>query len=201
MLPETFSRIERVFHRLKTNDSIPANIRYLAYLGHHKYAVGKAMLFLGLPWWRCLIHDWQKLTRAEFGPYTDTFYRNESPRRADGGYDPTAVSEEFTRAWLHHVHYGPHHWQYWCLVRDDGSVQTLRLPETYQYEMVADWMGAGRSVAGTWNPLEWYRENRDKMMLHEGSRLGIEMKMVEATRLVVEQQFQEGILGHMEAQR
>lgn len=169
-LPAQPDALERICERLKADTSLNPNVRYFFYVAHHKYCVYRAGRFMGLGILRLLVHDWQKYTRAEWAPYVNKFYRNESPRRSDGGYDPTTQGDEFMRAFHHHVAHGSHHWQYWIMPAERGGFKILEMDENALLEMVSDWMGAGRSIAGTWNPNGWYSANADKMHLHAESR-------------------------------
>ena len=141
----------------------------------HKWFVLLEGRKLGVALGQLLLHDWQKFTPAEWTPYVRTFYGPApSPRRADGGYDPNAVSDAFDRAWLHHQKVGgKHHWQYWVLPLDDGGVRALAIPERYVREMVADWRGAGRAL-GKPDTAAWYAVNRDNMSLHPETRARVE---------------------------
>jgi len=40
--------------------------------------------------------------------------------------------------------------------------------------MVADWIGAGRAIAGKYEFGTWYENNKSKQLIHEQSRLRIE---------------------------
>jgi hypothetical protein len=71
----------------------------------------------------------------------------------------------YDRAWLHHQHANPHHWQHWILRFDDGGEGVLPMPEPLVREMAADWMGAGRAIHGTWEVWEWYCKAVAKMTL------------------------------------
>lgn len=72
----------------------------------------------------------------------------------------------FDRAWLHHQHANPHHWQHWVLREDDGGTKVLQMPEPLVREMVADWAGAGRAITGKWGMAEWYRKTMPHRQLH-----------------------------------
>jgi hypothetical protein len=76
----------------------------------------------------------------------------------------------FDRAWLHHQHRNPHHWQHWVLREDSGATKILAMPPHFVREMVADWMGAGRAITGKWDLPIWYAKNREKIQLHAASR-------------------------------
>lgn len=141
--------------------SVP-HLRYALYVARHKWFVFVAGRRVGAPLWRLLIHDWSKLTPAEWSPYVTTFY---TPRDDQAGFD---------RAWLHHQHRNPHHWQHWLLREDDGDLKALPMPEGLTREMVADWMGAGRAITGRWDVLSWYAKAREKMVLHPATRERVE---------------------------
>lgn len=156
---------------------ITPHAKYLKYLLNHKRYVYQEGRKLGLSRVQLLTHDWQKFTPTEWLPYVDKFFGDApSPRRADGGYDPLAVGEAFTRAWHHHVKHGPHHWQYWCLPTDGGSLKALPMPDKYRREMLADWRGAGLAQ-GKPDCLAWYVANKDKMTLHRRTRRWAEREL------------------------
>jgi len=148
---------------------VRANLRYLSYVVSHKWFVLLAGLKVGAPLWRLVIHDWSKLTPSEWRPYVLSFY---GPwKYADR---PPHVVAAFDRAWLHHQHVNPHHWQHWVLREDSGAVKRLEMPEHFAREMVADWMGAGRAITGRWETAEWYAKNRDKIEMHPNTRVLVE---------------------------
>jgi hypothetical protein len=107
---------------------------YLKYVLRHKWFVLVAGLKTGAPLWRLLIHDWSKLTPAEWRGYVEHFYapkplvtygdernhRGTSPDEAERIL--TDRKAAFDRAWLHHQKRNPHHWQYWLLVPDRPDV-------------------------------------------------------------------------------
>src|SRR5271157_5726891 len=109
------------------------HIQYAKYLARHKYFVFIAGLRTKAPIWRLIIHDWSKFMPCEWFPYTDFFY----------GVKPTNDTwaqwkkDRFDDAWLHHIHFNPHHWQHWILRNDDGSSRTLYIPPKIVREMVA----------------------------------------------------------------
>jgi hypothetical protein len=143
--------------------TVVPHLRYASYVARHKWFVFRAGLKTGAPLWRLLIHDWSKLTPAEWGPYVRTFYAKEKARAG-----------EFDKAWLHHQHRNPHHWQHWLLQEDDGDLKALRMPDKLVREMVADWMGAGRAITGKWDVASWYEANTHKITLHPEVRVRVE---------------------------
>lgn len=136
-------------------------LRFLWSLIKHKWYVLIAGRFIGVPWWRLVIHDWQKFTSSEFTQYAKYFQggklnEDESP---------------FMFAWVHHVHKGPHHWEYWLLHPDyNFSAATegmIPMPMKFVREMVADWMGASKTYTGSWDIAVWLNEHGPKMRLHK----------------------------------
>ncbi len=83
-------------------------------------------------------------------------------------------------------------WETSILAEDDGDirclacgrtftvqeiqVQGIEMPERYWREMVADWMGAGRSF-GKPDTATWYRKNREKIQLAPATRVNVEMAL------------------------
>jgi hypothetical protein len=161
--------------------------KYLKYLVRHKWFVFLAGLKTGAPIWRLIIHDWSKCLPCEWFPYVEYFYgatltddelmelwRKE---QAILGYRATPTNEYhkglFNRAWLHHQHANPHHWQHWVLREDSGNEFALPMPEKFIREMVADWAGAGRAITGRWEVWSWFEKNREKMTLHDVTQIRV----------------------------
>jgi len=48
------------------------HLRYLTYVLRHKWLY--TGLFLGVPFWRLIVHDASKVSRQEWGPYVRRFY-------------------------------------------------------------------------------------------------------------------------------
>lgn len=139
------------------------NLRYILI---HKWFVFVECRKVGIGFWQAMIHDWSKFSGIEFKAYTDYFARNLRDKIHD---------EAFNRAWLHHIHRNPHHWQHWVLRTDQEGIKVLRMPEMYVREMVADWRGVGRTLGlGADNAVVWYRKNKDTMALHPQTRHRVE---------------------------
>ena len=139
------------------------HLRYLWYVIRHKWFVLLAGYKIRVPLWQLIIHDWSKFSKAEWWPYVRKFYTEQFD-----AYD------EFDKAWLHHQHKNPHHWQHWVLRKDDGRTKIMTMPTRYVYEMVADWMGAGRAITGRWEVADWYEANKDKILLAPDTRWMVE---------------------------
>lgn len=145
-------------------------IKYTSYVIKHKWFVfleclrlGKynpnASIKLGL-FLRGIVHDMSKFGPFEFSQYMEYFAGKDSPNR----------QANFDRAWNHHQKFNKHHWQHHILLRDDGSMEVLEMPELDAYEMVADWVGAGIAIHGRREIKEWYKANYDKIQLHPNTR-------------------------------
>lgn len=155
-----------------------AHLAYARYVMRHKWFVLLGGLRTRTSLWRLLVHDWSKLTPAEWGPYVRQFYNSDGSkrdvRRPDGGYNLAEQPWEFRQAWLHHQRHTKHHWQCWVLLGDNGQTVALEIPEKFIREMVADWMGAGRAITGRWDVGSWYAKNRDLMVMHPATRARVD---------------------------
>jgi hypothetical protein len=90
-------------------------------------------------------HDMSKFSANESFGYA--FYNRKT---GDG-------KDEFELAWHHHKQHNPHHPEYWFSAGRDGLNTSLDIPRIYLIEMVADWIGAGKTYG---NLLEdWLPEN------------------------------------------
>jgi len=156
-----------------------AHLAYLCYVLRHKWFVFVSCLQMRVPLWLAIIHDMSKFSRREWTPYVHQFYNRDGSKRVgirdkSGAYDPAAQPIEFQRAWLSHQR-NKHHWQAWMSLGDGGKITALPIPEIYLREMIADWMGAGLAQSGKATPIDWYRKNRDNLVLHPGSRTVLEL--------------------------
>lgn len=162
--------------------------RYLIYLARHKWFVFVAGLRVGAPIWRLVIHDWSKFLPCEWFPYVEYFYGRRAWLRDNEPDDcrfwelAAPYHAAFDRAWLHHQHRNPHHWQHWILREDDGQVKWLEMPDNFVREMVADWMGAGRAITGRWSADEWFAKNQALIQLHPAVLAKVEQLLAEQCR-------------------
>lgn len=128
-------------------------------LREHIAYVQEAGRLLGVSETQLGIHDLSKWSMDEFIGYA---------RHFKGGGAP----DEFASAWLHHIHFNPHHWQYWIFsdgyTPKDSNVQNgvVEMPLHYATEMVADWMGAGRTYTGSWDMTDWLWNHIPKIKIH-----------------------------------
>ena len=132
---------------------------YLDTLKLHIESVQQAASRIGLPAHHVMNHDASKFSPEEFVGYALHF---------KGGGAP----DLFSRAWLHHIHHNPHHWQHWIF--SDGytpkgsNVENgcIEMPDLYALEMAADWMGASYAYTGSWDMAEWLSKNTPRIRVH-----------------------------------
>lgn len=112
-------------------------------------------------------HDKSKSDPEEYKAYDDYFYGN------DQSY---AVKQEFNKAWLHHIHNNPHHWQYYILVNDDPNEAEVLIDMPYNYiiEMFCDWWSFGFKTNNMTSVFEWYNQHKSWMKLSDNTRTIVE---------------------------
>ena len=110
-------------------------------------------------------HDQSKYSKEEYDAYDAYFY---------GGNKTFQVQENFDKAWLHHIHNNPHHWQHWVLINDNEGIMALDMPLKYVYEMIADWWTFSWRAGNLMEIFNWYSGHRDKMMLTMKTRFIVE---------------------------
>ena len=117
-------------------------------------------------------HDRSKLSKEEYDAYDKKFY----PDFADKGLEMMDVDLAFKRAWLHHIHANPHHWQHWVLLNDDPSEgqEALLMPIEYIIEMVCDWWSFSWMKGDLNEVFDWYEERKNYIVLHPHSRQQVE---------------------------
>lgn len=112
-------------------------------------------------------HDQSKYEEEEYIAYDLYFY---------GGNKSYEVVQNFNKAWLHHIHNNPHHWQYWVLINDnpnEGEI-IIDMPDEYIIEMICDWMSFSFKK-GDINELFSFYESRSKYMkLSDNTRKKVE---------------------------
>lgn len=109
-------------------------------------------------------HDESKYSAEEYYAYDEYFYG-------------TKDENEFNKAWLHHIHHNPHHWQYWILFEDDpgqNREKAIEMPVEYALEMVADWWSFSWKEQKLDEVLKWYDNHKNKIILHPKTRALVE---------------------------
>lgn len=131
-------------------------------------------------YYRGILHDINKFRPSNFLAYANYFYlkngKGKFIRDKTGYYDASNTNDKsFDYAWHYHQRTNKHHWQYYCLPKDDGTFKCLDMPEVYIIEMLCDWRGAGRAQKtnpdGTWQEvLRYYKSNKTKMYFTSSTR-------------------------------
>lgn len=118
-------------------------------------------------------HDKSKYDDEEFYPYLNHFYPNKA------GADN---KELYDKAWNKHQKTNQHHWQYWILIRDEGIQELLDMDDIYVIEMLCDWSSFKYKNPQS-TAKNWYENNKDKMILSNGTKEKIEYYLSLCTEL------------------
>lgn len=144
-------------------------------------------------------HDESKFSVEEYDAYDQYFY---------GGNPSFDVKQAFDRAWLHHIHCNPHHWQHWVLLEDDPKtdlalqlakvgtgehralldimpIKLIRIPLPEIFEMIADWWTFSWKDGNLFEIFTWYGEHRGKQFMHPKSREIVEDILQKMWRVLV----------------
>ena len=152
--------------------------KYNEYLREHRENVAKAAdwmvknlpeLFLDDDFrsdcmWQCKQeHDSSKYEPEEYEAYDAYFY---------GGNRSFEVVERYNRAWLHHQHNNPHHWQHWVLINDNPKEAEiiLDMPDIYIIEMICDWWSFSWKSGDLLEIFKWYDERSNYISLSTKTR-------------------------------
>lgn len=68
--------------------------------------------------------------------------------------------ETFEKAWHHHKMNNPHHPEHWFNPDRSGNLEPIPMPPIYVMEMIADWIGAGKTYGSTLE--QWLPDNLPK---------------------------------------
>lgn len=99
-------------------------------------------------------HDLSKFSAAEaFG------YACYDPKSSN-----STTKAAFDRAWHHHKMNNPHHPEYWLNPNRSGELKIQKMPTIYILEMIADWIGAGKTYDSTLE--KWIPENLHQFVFH-----------------------------------
>lgn len=157
--------------------------KYLWYIIRHKWFVMIECFKRDLIW-RGLVHDLSKLLPDEFFPYMSWFYgiygikiENKKDIKNEGVRKHVKCLNDFDIAWLKHQHRNKHHYQYWFLRYDDGTIKYIEMPDKYRKEMLCDWIGAGKAITGKNDIKEWWNKTKDKKEMNNKTFKWIEKKI------------------------
>ena len=114
-----------------------------------------------------LNHDASKNSPEEYDAYDRYFY---------GGNKSFRVVQDFRKAWLHHIHENPHHWQYWVLNNDEPEEGEVVLEMDYIYiiEMICDWWAFSWQKGDLSEIFSWYDKHQNYIKLGPNTRKAVE---------------------------
>ncbi len=114
-----------------------------------------------------LNHDASKNSPEEYAAYDRYFY---------GGNKSFRVVQDFQRAWLHHIHENPHHWQHWVLNNDEPEEGEVILEMDYIYiiEMICDWWAFSWQKGDLSEIFSWYDKHQKYIKLAPNTRRIVE---------------------------
>lgn len=110
-------------------------------------------------------HDNSKFSDDELVPYAKRFFLPNGEE---------LYKEEFDRAWLHHIHNNPHHWNYWVLVDGKNEITALEMPKIYVYEMICDWLSFSIKKGDLTEIKSFYEKKRNEYIFHPNTRKLVE---------------------------
>lgn len=125
------------------------------------------------------VHDLSKFSANEAFGYA--MYDRKTGHGKDG----------FEQAWHHHKMNNPHHPEYWFNPNRSGELDQLPMEIIYAMEMIADWIGAGKTYGSSLE--KWIPENLPKFKFGLSKSLirnilkdvGIKTLISEDNRLIV----------------
>lgn len=131
----------------------------------HKYWVGRYCFAAGL-YWRGVKHDMSKFSPTEFWEGVKYYQGTSSP------IDACKKENGWSRAWLHHRGRNDHHYEYWTDDYDHGG-KALVMPKKPAFELICDYLGAGRAYMGKKfsyrAEYEWWRNKCSSNLLMDQS--------------------------------
>lgn len=97
-------------------------------------------------------HDMSKFCTNEAFGYAGYDFKNPHPKS----------KLAFEAAWHHHKMHNPHHPEYWLNPDKAGNLVPIKMPNIYVMEMIADWIGAGKTYGNTLEA--WLPDNLHRFM-------------------------------------
>ena len=110
-------------------------------------------------------HDESKWSAEEFDLYRRKFFPEP---------DEDEISDyDFNIAWLHHIHYNPHHPEHWIYYDEDtNKISIYNMPDKYIVEMLCDWIGMGYKLNN--KVYEWYHKEGYSKLFSDPTRFKVE---------------------------
>jgi hypothetical protein len=130
----------------------------------HKYWVANYCFKAGL-YWRGIKHDMSKFSPTEFLESIKYYQGTSSP------IDACKKDKGWSKSWQHHKGRNDHHYEYWIDDLDHGG-KPLLMPKDCAFEMVCDYLGAGRAYMGKNFSYEkeyewWMKKNQLPLLMDE----------------------------------
>ena len=118
-------------------------------------------------------HDKSKWSKGEYKAY-DIYDDYRHGRKSKDNPEFEKVKKDFDTAWNHHQKSNPHHWQYWIIIKGDGSQKVLDMPYENIIEMICDWWTFSWKENNLHSIFEWYSKNKNNMILSTSTRNTVE---------------------------
>lgn len=114
-------------------------------------------------------HDASKASNEEYYTYDEYFVTGDKNNKK--------TEEEFNKAWLHHIHENPHHWEHWVIPVENTCID---MPIDDIIEMICDWWSFSFKKGDLNTIFDWYEAHRDKILLSDRTREIVEdiLKMI-----------------------
>lgn len=152
-------------------------IAHLRTILKHKRYVFCYCCKVGL-YWQGIIHDNTKFSFSEFYPGVKYYTGKKSPNSIQ------KEIEGYSSAWLHHKSRNKHHYEYWmdynekCFKERGEKITPIEMPTKYLVEMFCDRVAACKTYKGKEytdsDPLEYYEQQREQMIIHKKTRVELE---------------------------
>lgn len=136
--------------------------------------------------------EWKQFRRNLWLHDLSKFSANEAFGYAMYNRETGHGKEGFELAWHHHKMNNPHHPEYWLNPNRSGELEPLYMPNIYILEMIADWIGAGKTYGSSLE--EWLPKNLPKFKFKNYSKIldilrdvtGLHVVIDEGSRLFIE---------------
>ena len=168
-LPRLGHRFEDFANHFYYKEMItPKELIYLEKVVQHKIEVYNAGIELTkLPMFEILFTEGQKQQFIENLVQHDLskFTYLEMYGYAHHDFNSKEEDDYFSHSWHHHKMNNPHHPEHWLSVDRGGKVTPLVMSTVYVFEMVADWIGAGKTYGNELK--DWLPDNIGKFLFNE----------------------------------
>ena len=110
-------------------------------------------------------HDESKWSDEEFDLYMRKFFPESKELKIS--------DQEFNIAWLHHIHYNPHHPEHWIYYDEESNKITVyNMPDKYIAEMLFDWIAMSYKFKN--KVYDWYEKEGKEKLFTNNTRSKVE---------------------------